>query len=465
MAVVEASASIPTATPAQPVAPVWRELWSLLRLALFQRVRAGDITGNELTIGLLAVIAVASWIVADPLLHSRELVFSWHALPDLVCVAGAVFALAWLLDRVARPRAGYRRVLLVTMGAVPLVMLGELASWKLPASWLSALIVALAVYALLYFAHGLRVLTGRHQPVALLLGAMWVALFLFSFDYVQANPRFWVRADERLDRLHAVGATGVRMSRALFLQQARIDAAIARMPAQDPGVVDRYFLGFAGYGQERIFAREIELATAAVGRYFQTGDRSLRLVNDGADLERWPVATEPGLRHALARLGEVMGDEDVLFLALASHGDRGRGVRITNPGMLATTLSPESLAGMLRDSGIGWRVIVVSACYSGSFVDALADERSIVIAAAAPDRKSFGCNDSRELTYFGEAFFRDALSRAGSLRAAFESARAALAAKERASGILPSLPQASFGDLIEPRLEANLEADALASRK
>jgi hypothetical protein len=114
---------------------------------------------------------------------------------------------------------------------------------------------------------------------------------------------------------------------------------------------------------------------------------------------------------------------------------------------------------MIREAGIGWRVIVVSACYSGSFVDELADERSIVITAAAPDRKSFGCNDSRWLTYFGEAFFKDALAGTGSLRAAFQKASTALEKKERAAGIVPSLPRASFGELIEARLEKRLFAD------
>jgi len=67
-------------------------------------------------------------------------------------------------------------------------------------------------------------------------------------------------------------------------------------------------------------------------------------------------------------------------------------------------------------------------------------------------------NDSRALTYFGEAFFRDALAKTGSLRAAFHAARAALEKKERASGIVPSLPQASFGRQLEARLDGPARA-------
>jgi hypothetical protein len=85
-------------------------------------------------------------------------------------------------------------------------------------------------------------------------------------------------------------------------------------------------------------------------------------------------------------------------------------------------------------------------------VDALASRRTVVITAAASDRKSFGCDDKRHLTYFGEAFYRDALREAPTLQAAFETAREALQAKETRAGITPSMPQARFGEEIERRL-------------
>jgi hypothetical protein len=254
------------------------------------------------------------------------------------------------------------------------------------------------------------------------------------------------------------------MARAQFEQRSRIDAAIVAMAPQRPGETDVFFVGVAGFGQERIFAREIALAADVVGRRFAAVRRSLRLVNDQRDLDRWPIATEPGLRHALLGLGQVMGDEDVLFLVFSSHGDRGRGIRISSPGLAPGVIDAASLEGMLDDAGIDWRIVVVSACYSGGFAERLANDRSIVITAAAPDRKSFGCNDSRELTYFGEAFFRDALGLGEQgLREAFTRARDALERKERADGIVPSLPQAHFGREIEARMAARLEDAAAMS--
>jgi hypothetical protein len=64
---------------------------------------------------------------------------------------------------------------------------------------------------------------------------------------------------------------------------------------------------------------------------------------------------------------------------------------------------------MLNASGARYRVIIISACYSGVFARALADRRTLVITAAAPDRPSFGCEDGATWTYFGDAFFNQAL--------------------------------------------------------
>jgi len=73
-------------------------------------------------------------------------------------------------------------------------------------------------------------------------------------------------------------------------------------------------------------------------------------------------------------------------------------------------LSAQRLGELLRDSGIRWKVVLISACYSGGFIDPLADERTLVITASRADRTSFGCADTNELTDFGRAYFKEALS-------------------------------------------------------
>jgi hypothetical protein len=118
-------------------------------------------------------------------------------------------------------------------------------------------------------------------------------------------------------------------------------------------------------------------------------------------------------------------------------------------------LTDDDLTAALRDSGIRRRIIVISACYAGAFIQPLEDPDTIVIAAAAPDRTSFGCSDDRDMTYFGEAFYRDALPRARTLQDAFAAAKAAIAERERQEHETPSQPQAYFGTQISALLERN----------
>jgi hypothetical protein len=235
-------------------------------------------------------------------------------------------------------------------------------------------------------------------------------------------------------------------------QPALIDAAVARIAQASAPGAQVYFLGFAGFGDQRVFAEEIALAEQQVAARFDSGARSLRLVNDRRDYEKLPFATVASLRYALDALGRVMDEDDVLFLALSSHGSENARLAISNPGMRSNTLTGRALADALKHAGIRWRVIVISACFSGSFIDALANNRTIVLTAAAPERPSFGCSDQRDLTYFGEGFYRDALPVASSLRGAFEMARLHIADLEKELNVLPSQPQSYFGPMMESKL-------------
>ena len=128
-----------------------------------------------------------------------------------------------------------------------------------------------------------------------------------------------------------------------------------------------------------------------------------------------------------------------------------------------------TLRKALDDSGIKWRVIVISACHSGAFIPALADESTAIFTSAEADRASFGCGDDNEITEFGAAFVRDALPHATSLEAAFGQAKAALAESERRQHVQPSSPQARVGAAISAhwqRIEAlrNQDLQGLAER-
>jgi hypothetical protein len=122
--------------------------------------------------------------------------------------------------------------------------------------------------------------------------------------------------------------------------------------------------------------------------------------------------------------------------------------------MRLNDVTPASLKQYLDDAGIKWRVLFVSSCYSGGFVNALRDENTFIATASAADRKSFGCADENDFTYFGEAYFQQQLTKNDSFIKAFNLASQAIAKREKQEHITPSMPQLSVGEKIRPRLEA-----------
>src|SRR5207244_1983810 len=124
------------------------------------------------------------------------------------------------------------------------------------------------------------------------------------------------------------------------------------------------------------------------------------------------------------------------------------------PGFNFPQLTPQQLKRMLDDSGIRYRVIVISACHSGSFIRVLASPTTLVITAARADRSSFGCEDRRRWTYFGDAYFNHALRQEKSFTRGFDKAKRLINLWEATEKLVPSLPQMAGGEALGPELAA-----------
>jgi hypothetical protein len=158
-------------------------------------------------------------------------------------------------------------------------------------------------------------------------------------------------------------------------------------------------------------------------------------------------ATPRSLLAALEAAGAAMDrNEDVLVLALTSHG-APQGLAVV-AGRRSGIISPRKLRQMLDASGARYRIVIISACYSGVFVPALANPHTLVITAAAADRPSFGCEEGATWTYFGDAFYNHALRRGAKLDTAFAEAKRLVTDRERRDGFAPSEPQIAGGSLV-----------------
>lgn len=239
-----------------------------------------------------------------------------------------------------------------------------------------------------------------------------------------------------------------------YLQPDLLDDALQRLQPGTSGAANLYFLGVAGDARQAVFLREVHSFERLFLNRFTTSQRSLLLINNRRSLHTDPIASVTAIQAAIDRFAEVMDrDRDILFIYMTSHGSKEDGLALDFPPLGLDDLAPETLRQMLDEAGIRWRVVVVSACYSGAFVPALADDHTLVVTAAAADRTSFGCADENDFTYFGRAYF-DALGATDSFVDAFDAAKKEVAKREASEHETPSHPQISVGTAIRAKLDA-----------
>lgn len=239
----------------------------------------------------------------------------------------------------------------------------------------------------------------------------------------------------------------------MYAQPALLDAALAALAPQRPDHIDLYVVGFAGDADEGAFRNEVDFLPALASHRLDAAERTLRLVNHVGSADELPLATVTNLERSLGGIAERMDiDEDILFLYLTSHGSEDHLLYVNQPPLPLRQLGPQRLRAALDEAGIRWRVIVISACYSGGFLEALDDPNTLVITAASADRTSFGCGNSANATWFGQAFLIDGLNHTSSFRRAFLRAKRLIAEREEAEEHTPSEPQWQAGAAIGEHL-------------
>ena len=239
----------------------------------------------------------------------------------------------------------------------------------------------------------------------------------------------------------------------VYSQGDLLDDALARLHARTPGRPNLFALGFAGDGEENVFRNEVDYFAKLMTQRFGADRHVLELVNSPRTFENAPLATRTNLYAALDGIAAKMDrDQDILLLFLTSHGSADHELSVQLGALPLDQLTPDDIRDALDAAKIRWRVIVVSACYSGGFVPALRDPNTLIITAARSDRSSFGCGSDSRITYFGAAFLVDALNTTTDFRKAYERARTDIAGWERRDRELPSEPQLWEGPEIEAKL-------------
>ncbi len=436
----------------------WLPLVSRL---LSLRKPSGDISrfATDGAVAACALVSLALWVGLDYRRAGPGAHFEPTAVAIIALYACAVLGIVFALARSLRPRAEFRCVLFIVLALLPVVIA---AGFIIDARWdgVAARVACalLVLYGIAYLANATRALSGAFQPRAALVLVVATAALLPFGRTADLSPWLWTpaAATDEANEADESQLSPLVAESLLFDERAQIDQVVDAMHPDLGAAPAVYFVGFAGVAEEHVFAEEIKLAAHVVDDRFGTAGRQLLLINDRRDIDTYPIATASGLAYALKAISEKMNpDRDILFLAISSHGADDASLSVSSGGLQLEQLTDDDLTAALRDSGIRRRIIVISACYAGAFIQPLEDPDTIVIAAAAPDRTSFGCSDDRDMTYFGEAFYRDALPRARTLQDAFATARAAIAERERQEHETPSQPQAYFGTQISDLLQRN----------
>jgi hypothetical protein len=201
----------------------------------------------------------------------------------------------------------------------------------------------------------------------------------------------------------------------------------------------------AGDDSEPVF----DNATRALGqRLIAAGVPATNIRRFSASTSELGVSVEPAfagvLLQRIAALPARPGDRCLIFLT--SHGERGAGLWLARS---STALSPDELAQALSHGcATVPTVVIVSACYSGSFAAGrMTKPNRIILTAARNDRPSFGCQVHRLYNFFDECLLQ-ALPRSATWRAAANGSKECVRRMEHALGARPSEPQAYFGGIV-----------------
>lgn len=310
--------------------------------------------------------------------------------------------------------------------------------------------------------------------LAQVVAVMWMvlaAIRLIATSAAQAAPRRRLLAMAAVATLFPLGATldaleanladrlyadtgGAAAAakidyEALWSAQPRLLAkAAATLPAKRGGGPKVFTVAIAAGGSQAIFGREAAAMRDLFGRRLGKGAPGLLLSNAAAHHTQAPLANRDNLAATLTTIGARFDPaRDLAVIFLTSHGGPDAALQTDLPDAFGLRpISAEFLAEALGKAGISRRIVIVSACYSGTWIGPLASSDSIVLTASSATRTSFGCDDRREFTVFGKALLDGSLGKGASWRAAFEQVQADIDKEEARLGVERSLPMASVGE-------------------
>lgn len=239
---------------------------------------------------------------------------------------------------------------------------------------------------------------------------------------------------------------GEAKTRSDALLQKQFESAQKLSQAKPDGRL--IFAGFAMHSQSKAFRNDVlmtEKATLAIDPDAIVFKLSNPAPGQTAD---WPYATFENIDLVLKKVAALARPQDKVIVLMSTHGNvNALAINFSNkdyPHINARVLN-QSLAALRGKPTL----LLISACFSGSFVEPLSASNRVILTAAAKDRSSFGCQFHSTNTYFVDALLSQPSLLDRSITQLMELAKIDVDKRERKQNLSPSsLPQIFVGSAV-----------------
>ncbi len=225
-------------------------------------------------------------------------------------------------------------------------------------------------------------------------------------------------------------------------QHNRLAAAIAALKPERKKIADAFVL-VVGLDGDPVFGKEAAEAARVLARRYDAVGHTILLATASTTAAD---GSPPNITAALAAMAAKMNKaEDVLVLYATAHGAPGIGIVYKDGDKGYGYVAAERLGDILTQLGIKKRLILISACYSGQFINEMATADSVIATASDDDRTSFGCAPGNDWTFFGDALINTALRKPNGFEAATTEAFGLISTWESGKELIPSKPRIFVG--------------------
>jgi hypothetical protein len=450
----------------------FRILWDAVCLMAFSSRRQFHPLVNQPALAVIAIIYAVLFIASDIPYLTTEWYFNEYGLSTIfaqLAVAAAIASTAVFAGCPARRILAYSvAYMTVYIGGISVVLLPVYAIYRLYPQlsvvpfyvvWLS-----FSIWILIgAFRAGARI--GTFAPkasgaisLAAVLGAFILVpntQVIASYDSSDSRSDIWYFARAywtppvNVSSEAAVAKPEYDWEQTFYNQPRLIKSLLDSLIQTDKVKPNAYFLGLAPYANQAVFAREVRASRDIFDKHFKTEGRSAILLNSEVPSDTIPIASTGNLKNLAAGLkSKINGEKDIVVLFITSHGSQDL-ISVNQYPLPLNQIKPDDIKEALNATSALNRIVIISACYSGSFINDLKDEHTTILTASREDRTSFGCSNERDWTFFTNALFNHGFRQSRDIRKAFAIASELVGSWEKRQDLTASLPQIFIGKEVE----------------